>query len=168
MHHKSDDTELLERFLAYARAYCATTKMVILRSVGGGEFPREKCRDLHKSRGIKQEFTTADSPQFNGVAERALGLIETAAMTGRVQARKRFPCAQLPATVLFWAEAWECRGYSMAKGFRKGIKQSMLTRTDKKQGRASVDLSVPKVVESFGGKRYTFIVRDDFPRYTWV
>ena len=94
MHHKSDDTELLERFLAYARAYCATTKMVILRSVGGGEFPREKCRDLHKSRGIKQEFTTADSTQFNGVGERTLGLIETAAMARRIQARERFPYAQ--------------------------------------------------------------------------
>ena len=56
----------------------------------------------------------------------------------------------------------------MAKGFRKGIKQSMLTRADEKQGGVSVDLSGPKVVESFGRKWYTFIVRDDFPRYTWV
>ena len=39
-----------------------------------------KFGDLCRSRGIKQEFTTVDSPQFNGVAECALGLIETAAM----------------------------------------------------------------------------------------
>ena len=55
--------------------------------VCGGEFG-----DLCRTRGIKQEFTTADSPQFNGVAERALGLIETAAMTGRIQARELYPC----------------------------------------------------------------------------
>ena len=51
-----------------------------------------------------------DSPQFNGVAKRALGLIETAAMAGRIQARELFPGAQLPTTESFWAEAshWAC------------------------------------------------------------
>ena len=52
----------------------------------------------------------ADSPQLNGVAERALGLIETVAMVGRIQARELFPGAQLPATEPLWAEAsnWAC------------------------------------------------------------
>ena len=65
---------------------------------------------LSRSRCIKQEFSTAGSPQFNGVAERALGLIETAAMAGRIQARELFPGAQLPATESLWAEAshWAC------------------------------------------------------------
>ena len=61
-----------------------------------------------------------------------------------------------------------CKGCSMAKGLRRGIKQSTHTRADKKLGRVFVDLSGPKVVESHGGKRYTLIVRDDFSRYTWV
>ena len=56
----------------------------------------------------------------------------------------------------------------MAKGLRKGIKQSTHTRAAKKLGRVFVDLSGPKVVESLGRKRYTLIVRDDFSRYTWV
>ena len=43
---------------------------------------------LLSQHAIKQEFTTADSLQFNGVAEHALGLIETAAVAGRMQARK--------------------------------------------------------------------------------
>ena len=47
----------------------------------------------------------ADSPQFRAVAERGLGLIETAAMAGRIQAHELFPGAQLPATVSVWAEA---------------------------------------------------------------
>ena len=40
----------------------------------------------------------------------------------------------------------ECTGCSMAKGLRKGIKQSTHTRADKKLGRVFVDLSEPKVV----------------------
>ena len=62
----------------------------------------------------------------------------------------------------------ECKGCSMAKGLRRGIKQSTHARADKKLGRVFVDLSAPKVVESDGGKRCTLIVRDDFSRYTWV
>ena len=98
MRHKSDATELLERFLADTRAGGVTCKVLIIRSAGGGEFRGGTCRDLCRSRGIKQEFTTADSPKFNGVAESGLGLIETAAIAGRIQALVFFPGAQLPAT----------------------------------------------------------------------
>ena len=62
----------------------------------------------------------------------------------------------------------ECRGCSMAKGLRKGNKQSTHTRAGKKLGRVFVDLSGPMVVESLGRVRYTLIVRNDFSRYTWV
>ena len=71
----------------------------------GGKFCGGTFGDLCRSRCIKQEFTTADSPQFNGVAERALGLIETTAMAGRTQAREHFAGAQLPGTESLWAEA---------------------------------------------------------------
>ena len=47
----------------------------------------------------------------------------------------------------------ESRACSMAKVIRKGIKQSMHTREDKKLGRAIVDLNGPKVVESLGRTR---------------
>ena len=51
-----------------------------------------------------------DILQFNGVAERALGLIETAAMAGRIQAREFFPGTQLSATASLWAKEshWAC------------------------------------------------------------
>ena len=62
----------------------------------------------------------------------------------------------------------ECKGCSMAKGLRRGIKQSRHTRADKSPVGFSVDLSGPKVVESHGEKRYALIVCDDFSRYTWV
>ena len=84
--------------------------MVIVRSDGGGEFSGGKFGDLRRSRGITQEFTTADSPHFNGVAERALRLIETAAIAGLIQANEFFPGAELPSTASLWAEAfhWAC------------------------------------------------------------
>ena len=66
------------------------------------------CADREVS--VKQEFATADSAQFSGVTEHTLGLIETAAMAGRIQARELFPGAQLPATASLCAEVshWTC------------------------------------------------------------
>ena len=110
MRHKSDAAEMLEHFLADARADVVSSKVVIVRTDGGGEFRGWKFGDLRRSRGINQEFTTADNPQFNGVAERAQGLNETATMAGRIQARELFLGAQLPTTEALWAEAshWAC------------------------------------------------------------
>ena len=62
-------------------------------SDGGGEIRGRKSGDLYRSRGIEQELTTADSSQFNGVAEHALGSIETAAMSSRIQVLELFPGA---------------------------------------------------------------------------
>ena len=105
MRHKSDAAEMFEQFVADTRADGVPSKVVIVRSDGAGELRGGKFGSLCRSRGIKQEFTTADSPQLNGVAERALALIETAAMAGRIQTRELFPGAQLLATELLWAEA---------------------------------------------------------------
>ena len=92
----------VQAVLADTRADGVPSKVVIVRPDGGGEFRGGKFGDLCRSRGIKQEFTTADSPQFNGVAGRALDLIETAAIGRRIQARELFPGAQLPATCLLY------------------------------------------------------------------
>ena len=70
MRHKSDAAKMFVQFLADARADGVPSTVVIVRSDGGGEFRSEKFVDLCRSRGINQEFTTSDSPQFNGVAER--------------------------------------------------------------------------------------------------
>lgn len=52
----------------------------------------------------------ADRPQFNGLAERSLGLIETTVVYGRIQASHSFTGAQLLASASLWAEAsyWTC------------------------------------------------------------
>ena len=59
---------------------------------------------------IKRELTTAQSPKFNGVAERALGIIEKTAKAGRIEAALLFPEANIPQGRDLWAEAmiWAC------------------------------------------------------------
>ena len=59
---------------------------------------------------IKQEFTPAYSPQYNGVAERGLGLVDEAAMAARIQAKYFLGYVQLPKTDKLRAEAmhWAC------------------------------------------------------------
>ena len=59
---------------------------------------------------IKQEFTNADSPKQSGVVERALGIIQNAALAACIQAPIIFPLVQLPPTESLWAEAvhWAC------------------------------------------------------------
>ena len=98
LRRKSDAAETFKQFLSETRAGDVPSQVVTVRSAGGGEICGGKFGDLCRSRCIKQEITTADSPQVNGVAERALGFIETAAMAGRIQARELFPernCRQL-------------------------------------------------------------------------
>lgn len=47
---------------------------------------------------INQEFTPFLSPQFNGVAERRLGIIEAITMAAKVHAKVLFGHVQLPKT----------------------------------------------------------------------
>ena len=65
-----DPSKSISILLADTHTDGVPSKVVIVRSDGGGEFRSEKFVDLCRSRGINQEFTTSDSPQFNGVAER--------------------------------------------------------------------------------------------------
>ena len=83
MRQKSNATEFFEQSPMDSRADGVPSTVVIVRSDGGGESRGGNVGNLSRSRGIKQEFTTADSPQFNGVAERALGLIRDGRNGGR-------------------------------------------------------------------------------------
>ena len=58
-----------------------------------------------KQVSIKQEFTNADRPKQNGAVERALGIIQNAALAACIQAPIIFPHVQLRLTKSLWAEA---------------------------------------------------------------
>ena len=47
---------------------------------------------LCSERNIKRRFTTADSPEYNGVAERGLAMIESAALAARIQGAMSWAC----------------------------------------------------------------------------
>ncbi|CAM9389968.1 unnamed protein product, partial [Sphacelaria rigidula] len=80
---KKDEAKI---YFAKYIAWVSPRKIDIVRSDDGGEFLEGAFGELCDRKNIKQEKTTADSPQFNGVAERALGIIETAGLAARIQA----------------------------------------------------------------------------------
>ena len=90
------------------RADSTPSAVMAVRSDNRREVFGEAFGELCHKRGIKQEFTPADSPKYNCVAERALGLINDAAVAARIQATEL--CPNAPNYPSLWAEAtsWAC------------------------------------------------------------
>ena len=111
---KSDAAEAFKQFLADLRAEGIPSEVVVVRSDNGGEFNQGEFGQLCRERNIKQEFTTADSPESNGVAERGLAMIESAALAARIQASELFPGFDIPENPSLWAEeiSWACDTYN--------------------------------------------------------
>lgn len=65
---KSDVAQNLKDFVACAENETGQS-VKILRSDGGGEYIGSALTEYLKGKGIRQELTTADTPQHNGVAE---------------------------------------------------------------------------------------------------
>ena len=76
---KSDTTAALLSLIA---DYITPQKLSVkcVRTGNGGEFEREFQRELDR-RSITHEHTPPDTPQYNGVAERTLGLLREKAIT---------------------------------------------------------------------------------------
>ena len=51
-----------------------------------------------------------DSPQYNGVAERQIAIIEAAGLAARIQAAAKYPNAVFPCGEILWVEQahWAC------------------------------------------------------------
>ena len=114
--HKCDAADTFAKFSSDLRLEGIPSKVVVIRSDDGGEFSEGKFGKLCRERNIKQEFTTADSPEYNGVAKRGLALIESAALAARIQASELFPGFNVPEGPSLWAEAinWACDAYNHA------------------------------------------------------
>ena len=76
-----------------------------VRSDNGAEFFGGKFGNVGRQCYVKQEFTNAKSQELNRVAERALGIIQNAALAARIQAPILFPHVELPPSETFRAEA---------------------------------------------------------------
>ena len=91
-------------------AEIAPCKVEVVRSDGGGEFSKGAFGALCTTEKIRQEFTTADSPQYNGVAERQIAIIEAADLAARIQAAAKYSNEVFPHGESLWAEQahWAC------------------------------------------------------------
>ena len=107
---KSEAAVCFKRFLTSVRADGVPSEVQIVRSDNGEEFFGGDFQQVCVDFMIRQEFTPSYSPEFNGVAERGLGIIDAAAMAARIQAGAIFSHVQLPPTDPLWAEAmnWAC------------------------------------------------------------
>ena len=103
---KSNAASTFESFLAELRADGTPSAVMAVRADNGGEVFGGDFGDLRRKRGIKQEFTPADSLKYNGVVERSLALINDTA--ARTQVPVQYP--GVPAYPSLWAEAmsWVC------------------------------------------------------------
>ena len=91
-------------------AEIAPRKVEVVRSDGGGEFSKGAFGALCIAEKVRHEFTTADSPQYNGVAERQIAIIEAADLAARIQATSKYPNEVFPCGESLWAEQahWAC------------------------------------------------------------
>ena len=103
--HRSDATEAFENILADLRVEGIPSEVIVVRPDNSGEFNEGKFGKLCRERNIKKEFTTADSPEYKGVAERGLAMIDCSALATRIQASELFPGFDIPERPSLWAEA---------------------------------------------------------------
>ena len=91
-------------------AEIAPRKVEVVRSDGGGEVSKGTLGALCTTEKIRQEFTAADSPQYNGVAERQIAIIEAAGLAARIQPAAKYPNEVFPREERLWAEQahWAC------------------------------------------------------------
>ena len=91
-------------------AEIAPRKVEVVRSDGDGEFSKGSFGALCTTQRIRQNFTTAHSPQYNSVAERQIAIIETVGLAVKIQTAAKYPSEVFPHGESLWAEQahWAC------------------------------------------------------------
>ena len=88
--------------------------MAILRSDGAPEFQSKLCESFYAEHRIKREITPTDTPQYNGVAERAIQSISQMARAMRLQGH--IPLHLAPFAVQYATCIYNCIGHKALKG----------------------------------------------------
>ncbi|CAN0522408.1 unnamed protein product, partial [Laminaria digitata] len=99
---KAEAPDMLEQWLTDIRLHGIPE---IIRSDDASELKGGKFNEICRKHRIKQEFTSADRPQLNGVAERGLTLTDKLAKACAFQAKISFKDVPLPAIAPLWPEA---------------------------------------------------------------
>ena len=101
MRSKIEGIKYFSQYLADYRFTGVPFPVEVVRTDDAAEFKGGAFADLRRERGIRQEFTTADSPQFNGVAERGIALIELAGKAAAIQPGIKFSRMGVPSGLPF-------------------------------------------------------------------
>ena len=102
----SNTFALFEKFWADERVAGTPSAVEVVRSDEGREFKGDFAK-LCRRNNISQEFTTADSAKFNGVAERYIMMVELAGMAAQGQAKSVFRAFEIPSG----SKLWSARNY---------------------------------------------------------
>ena len=107
---KSEVSKYFKQYLADHRFSGAPSPVETVRTDDTAEFKSGYFADLCRERGIRQAFTTANSPQFNGVAERGIAMIESTGKAALFQAKCMFSGMGIPLSDSLWAAQayWAC------------------------------------------------------------
>ena len=103
MTSKSEVSKYFKQYLADHRLSGTPSPVETVRTDDAAEFKSGYFADLCRERGIRQEFTTANSPQFNGVAERGIAMIESTGKAALIQAKCMFSGMGIPLSDSLWA-----------------------------------------------------------------
>jgi transposase InsO family protein len=105
-----------QEYLSTLKQYITSVgqPMAILRSDGAPEFETPQCRAFYEEHRIKREITPADTPQYNGVAERAIQTIFRMARAIRLEAK--LPIHLAPFAVKYAIEIYNCLGHKALQG----------------------------------------------------
>lgn len=114
LRNKSDAKVEIRNYIEFVKNQ-VSQKPKIFRTDRGGEFVDNELQAYLKDQGVKIEFTTPDSPQQNGVAERKNRTLNDAVRT-------LFISSQLPENL--WPEAMNNVVYTYNRIVRKGKEAS--------------------------------------------
>ena len=110
MRSESEVSKYFKQYLADHRFSGTPSPVETVRTDDAAELKSGSFIDLCRERGIRQGFTTANSPQFNGVAERGIAMIESTGKAALIQAKCMSSGMGIPLSDSLWAAHayWAC------------------------------------------------------------
>ena len=110
MRSKSEVSKYFKQYLADHRFSGTPSPVETVRTDDAAESKSANFADFCRERGIRPEFTTASSLQFNGVAEKGIAMIESTGKAALIQAKCMFSGMGIPLSDSLWAAQayWAC------------------------------------------------------------
>ena len=101
MSQQSDTVALFELCLADERVAGIPSAVEVICLEERGEF-NGKTAKLRRRHSIRQKFTTADSRNFNGIAERHIAMIESSGIAAQMLAKSFFSAFKISSGSRLW------------------------------------------------------------------